>query len=152
MVTIEPATDMDTVRTLFLEYARRAGLDLEFQNFGQEVASLPGDYAPPAGALLIAVSSKGRPAGCVGLRSLGSGVCEMKRLYIRPEFRGHSLGRKLVERILEEARARGYSAMRLDTLPSMTEAIRLYESLGFADIPPYRFNPEPGTRYLELRL
>jgi GNAT superfamily N-acetyltransferase len=154
MSTIRPASfpdDLLEVRTLFREYADSLGVDLSFQDFDRELASLPGDYAPPRGSLLVA-DSGGVVAGCIALRMLGPDVCEMKRLFVRPAFRGARLGRALVEAILSEARRIGYSRMRLDTLPSMAEAIVLYQRLGFTDIPPYRHNPVPGARFLERTL
>jgi ribosomal protein S18 acetylase RimI-like enzyme len=147
MLSIERATDLGDVRTLFLEYATSLGVDLSFQNFDEELASLPGDYDP----ILIA-RWNGALAGCVAMHPYGDGICEMKRLYVRPEFRQHHIGRALALRIIDEARARGYRAMRLDTLPSMQGAMRLYESLGFVDIEPYRYNPIERTRFLELTL
>jgi ribosomal protein S18 acetylase RimI-like enzyme len=154
MSTIRPANfpdDLPEVRTLFREYADSLGVDLSFQNFNRELASLPGDYVPPQGCLLLAEHAAA-VAGCVALRPLGADVCEMKRLFVRPAFRGARLGRALAEAILSEARRIGYSSMRLDTLPSMAEAIVLYQRLGFTDIPPYRHNPVPGARFLERTL
>ena len=138
-------------RTLFEEYAAWIGLDLSFQGFAAELASLPGPYVPPRGRLFLALAG-GEAAGCVALRPLDSGVCEMKRLYVRPPFRGQGLGKLLAERIVEEARAIGYLKMKLDTLPFMQPAIRLYESLGFSSCTAYYATPLPDTVFMELRL
>jgi len=161
--------EIDAARAMFREYAAGLGFDLSFQDFEAELALLPGEYAPPRGALLLArtdgdaaagadaPSPAAAPgadfAGCVALRPLREpGVCEMKRLFVRPAWRGSGLGRRLAEAILAEGHRLGYTRMRLDTVPAMRSAIGLYESLGFHDIPPYRHNPVPGTRYLEARL
>lgn len=139
------------VRAILLEYAEWLGFDLHFQDFERELAGLPGEYSPPSGRLLLAVEG-GRTVGCVALRKFAPRVCEMKRLYIRPAFRGRGVGRLLTERIIGEARVIGYQRMRLDTVPAMTAAIHLYESLGFKDIEPYRHNPIEGARFMELLL
>jgi putative acetyltransferase len=146
------ADDVEAVRTLFLEYAASLGFDLSFQDFDREVASLPGDYAPPRGVLLLAADGV-TPAGCVALRAWGDAdTCEMKRLYVRPSMRGKRVGSMLVTRLLDEARARAYRRMRLDTVPGMDAAIALYRATGFRDIPPYRANPVPGALFMELEL
>ena len=139
-------------RELFLEYAKSLGFSLCFQNFDQELAGLPGYYAPPEGRLLLA-EVEGHIAGCVALRKLEPGVCEMKRLYLRPQFRGQGLGQMLAERLIAEAREIGYRQMRLDTVePMMKDAVGLYRKLGFREIAPYRENPIAGALYMELDL
>ncbi len=154
--TIERATSaaqIDEVRALFLEYAASLGLNLCFQNFQSELDGLPGSYAAPRGLLLLARSVPGEPAGCIGVRPFEESLCEMKRLYVRPQFRGTGLGRKLVESALEWAVSAGYRAMVLDTIPGkMDSAIRLYRELGFVERPAYYQSPIEGTLYLEKRL
>lgn len=148
----ESPSQIAQARELFLEYAQSLGFSLCFQNFDQELASLPGDYTPPQGRLLLA-DYEGQLAGCVALHPLEPGICEMKRLYLRPQFRGQGIGRVLAERIIAEARSIGYSRMRLDTVgPVMQTAVAMYRVLGFKEIAPYRSNPNPGTLYLELAL
>jgi ribosomal protein S18 acetylase RimI-like enzyme len=142
---------VEQARTLFREYAEATGHCECFQGFATEVAGLPGQYAPPGGQLLL-LEAAGQPAGCVALRGRGDGIGEMKRLYVRPAFRGRKLGRSLAEAILAEARRLGYRAVRLDTLPSMATARALYQSLGFHAIAPYNDNPSDGVIHLELGL
>ena len=142
---------MDTAQALFLEYAAALGVDLCFQGFDEELATLPGAYARPAGRLLVARLDD-EVAGCVALRPAGAGVCEMKRLYVRPAARGSGIGRALATAVIEAAQEQGYERMRLDTLPQMVEAQPLYESLGFREIEPYYDSPVSGTRFLELAL
>jgi ribosomal protein S18 acetylase RimI-like enzyme len=154
-VSIAPAKgpgDMALVRALFLEYADWLDFDLCFQGFEEEVASLPGSYAPPGGGLWLARVG-GEPAGVVGLRPLEDGISELKRLWVRPAYRGHGLGRRLTETAIAAARAAGYRALRLDTVGAlMANARALYDDLGFREIAPYYHNPEPEVSYLELIL
>ena len=145
------ANQVNDVRALFTEYAESLEIDLCFQDFERELADLPGDYAPPSGRLLVAMEDSGL-AGCVALRRIDEQDCEMKRLYVRPTYRGIGLGRKLAETVIAAARGAGYFKMRLDTLPSMQEAIKLYRSMGFGEIPSYRFNPIEGVKFMELDL
>jgi ribosomal protein S18 acetylase RimI-like enzyme len=151
IVRANSKTDLGHIRELFNEYAASLNFDLCFQNFDQELAELPGEYAPPPGRLLVALHGA-EVAGCVGLRKLSDRICEMKRLYVRPVFRGQGFGRRLALAIIEEAHRAGYEWMRLDTVPSMREAICLYESLGFKRIGAYCHNPICGAIYLELPL
>ena len=146
--------DLVAIANLFKAYTAWLNLDLTFQDFAKELACLPGKYAPPSGALLLARSSDGVPLGCIALRSMaGPGVCEMKRLYVAPEGRGLGLGKRLVEEVLRSAKKIGYEKMRLDTLPRMQSAISLYEKVGFMRMDePYYETPLEGTLFLELDL
>jgi ribosomal protein S18 acetylase RimI-like enzyme len=140
------------IKTLFLEYAESLGFSLCFQSFDEELASLPGMYAPPEGRLLLAYSD-GEAVGCAALHKLEDGICEMKRLYVKPKARGQGIGRRLSEQIIHQARLIGYRRMRLDTVATqMQTAVALYRMQGFREIPPYRPNPIPGALYMELIL
>lgn len=147
----ETSEDIEDARNLFREYEAAIGIDLCFQNFDRELAELPGDCASPEGRLVLA-SEAGKLAGCVALRKIDESTCEMKRLYVRPEFRGKGIGRQLAAFIINSAREIGYKRMLLDTLPSMKEAIALYQTLGFKATEPYRFNPVEGAVYMEMDL
>lgn len=147
----EGAAEIETVRTLFLEYQRWLDVDLCFQGFDAELAGLPGAYVPPRGGLWLA-RVDGRVAGCLALRPLDARLCEMKRLWVREAFRGLGLGRRLAKTAIRAARAAGYTAMCLDTLGHMAAAQALYESLGFREIPAYYDNPLEDVRYLKLEL
>jgi GNAT superfamily N-acetyltransferase len=152
-IDLQPATDadLDDVRSLLREYAASLSFPLDFQEFDREVAELPGAYAAPGGALLVARAS-GRAVACIALRALSAEICELKRLYVRPAARGGGLGRLLVDAALAEARRLGYGRVRLDTVPGMETAQALYERLGFREIEPYTRNPIAGVRFLELDL
>jgi ribosomal protein S18 acetylase RimI-like enzyme len=180
IILAETDEDVHQASILFQKYAASLGVDLSFQNFEHELATLPGDYAPPAGRLLLAygdvpansnatarsederasgfssASSAPAPsqsvAGCVALRRHNDETCEMKRLYVRPQFRGKGAGKELAKAVIQAAREMGYRSMLLDTLPQMAEAQGLYHALGFREIAAYRHNPIPGSRYLKLRL
>ncbi|HKU27193.1 MAG TPA: GNAT family N-acetyltransferase [Candidatus Sulfotelmatobacter sp.] len=149
---VEAPEQVAMARELFLEYAASLGFSLCFQNFDRELANLPGDYAPPGGRLLVA-ECEGKVAGCVALHKLADDICEMKRLYLRPQFRGKGLGRVFAERIISEARQIGYRCMRLDTVESaMKDAVAMYRKIGFREIAPYCANPMPTALYMELQL
>jgi len=151
-VPAESSAQIAQVRELFLEYGKSLGFSLCFQNFDKELAELPGDYAPPEGRLLLA-ECEGELAGCVALHKFEPKICEMKRLYLRPQFRGKGWGRILAEAVIAEARNVGYEHMRLDTVePAMKDAVGMYRRLGFREITPYRVNPMAGTLYMELKL
>jgi ribosomal protein S18 acetylase RimI-like enzyme len=143
--------ETETVRALFLAYARSLGFGLSFQNFEAELAGLPGAYAPPSGGLFLGIVD-GEPMGCVAFRRLDAEICEMKRLYVNPQSRGLRLGRQLACEVIQAGRQAGYKAMRLDTIRTMQAAIDLYRSLGFRSIPPYRPNPIEGAEFMELPL
>jgi len=144
--------DLAQARELFLEYAQSLGFSLCFQGFDQELANLPGDYSPPEGRLLLAKLGE-ESIGCVALHKLQPDICEMKRLYLRPQFRGKGSGHVLANAVIAEARKIGYKFMRLDTVePVMGDAVALYQRIGFYQISPYRLNPMPGTLYMELQL
>jgi ribosomal protein S18 acetylase RimI-like enzyme len=139
------------VRALFIEYAAEINVCLCFQHFDEELTTLPGKYTPPEGCLLLALEGT-QSAGCVALRKIDVGVCELKRLYVRPAFRGKGIGRALASAVIDEARQMGYARVRLDTLASMNDAIALYRSLGFLSIEPYYENPIAGAAFMELKL
>lgn len=152
LVQAGTSDQIEEARKLFREYETGLGISLCFQNFAQELANLPGDYQPPDGRLFLC-ESDGLVAGCIAMRNLKPGICEMKRLYVRPEFRGKGLGKSMVTAIIHEGRELGYERMRLDTLPGrMDEAIALYRTIGFKEIEPYYQNPSPETLYMELEL
>ncbi|QIW96410.1 hypothetical protein AMS68_001928 [Peltaster fructicola] len=152
IVEAQGEDDFSELKALFKAYAHSLGIDLGFQGFDLELANIPGRYARPQGASLLARSSDGYAIGCVALRPLSEGICEMKRLYVAPRGRRLGLGRRLALDIISEARKIGYRAMRLDTLSSMTNALALYESLGFRKISPYYATPHEQTVFLELKL
>ncbi len=138
-------------RELFLEYAESLDFELCFQDFDKELAELPGEYSPPEGRLFLA-EHKNEPAGCIALRKIENNICEMKRLYVRPKFRELGIGKELAYKLVDEARKIGYKKMRLDTVPAMQTAQKLYYQMGFVEIKPYRINPVKGTKFMELML
>jgi putative acetyltransferase len=153
------STDLEALRGLFAEYAASLGFSLDYQGFDAELAGLPGQYAPAQGGALLLARADGAPVGAVALRRLDDRICEMKRLYVRPGHRGartaegQSIGRALAERVVTIARDQGYARLRLDTIASkMQAAVRLYHSMGFANIPPYYKSPVPDTVFMELVL
>ena len=143
--------NLEIIRKLFEEYAESSGFDLSFQNFDEELANLPGEYALPTGCLLLAMYQR-EAAGCVALRRIDKTICEMKRLFVRPQFQRHGIGRALAEAVIERAKKTGYKQMRLDTAPTMDAARDLYKSLGFEEIEAYRYNPLKGAIFMELIL
>ena len=152
LIQAQSAEEIGRARELFEEYAAGLGINLCFQNFDKELAELPGAYVPPGGRLFLAMKEE-QAAGCVALRRIGEDVCEMKRLYVRPLFRGTGLGRTLAETVISTAREIGYQSMRLDTLPGkMDRAIAMYLVLGFKEIKPYYDNPVEGAAFMELLL
>jgi putative acetyltransferase len=152
LIDVYSGSGIGEIRGLFLEYARSLDFSLCFQSFDRELGELPGPYSPPGGRLILC-QYDGAPAGCIALKRLEPGICEMKRLYVRPEFRGYRLGLKLATHLIDEARRAGYTRMRLDTIRgTMQKAIELYQSLGFREISPYYDNPLPQALYMELEL
>lgn len=152
MTQAETTEQITNARTLFREYEAWLGMDLCFQGFEAELAELPGKYAKPDGRLYLAYSDE-MLAGCIALRKIGDGICEMKRLFVRDEFRGKRIGIKLIEKLIGDAKQIGYKKMRLDTYPpKMGKAVRIYESHGFIEIPPYYDNPHEGVLFMELEL
>jgi ribosomal protein S18 acetylase RimI-like enzyme len=154
MTEIRTATvpdEIPVIKVLFQEYADSLNFELDFQDFKEELETLPGKYAPPLGSILVA-KENGKTVGCVAVRPLGDGICEMKRLYVKLTHRGKRLGRELALAIIEEAKRLGYKAMRLDTVVAMKEASALYRSLGFQPIDAYCYNPLPDAMYFELKL
>jgi putative acetyltransferase len=153
IVSASTVEHFDIARTLFREYQASLNIDLCFQSFEEELAGLPGKYAAPRGSLLLAFAEDGTPAGVIAMRPIENEICEMKRLYVRPLARGHNLGRRLIDRIFEEARSVGYKKMRLDTLTGlMDRAIMLYREIGFYEIPAYYNSPLPNELFLEIDL
>lgn len=153
IVQAETPEQIENVREIFREYEKWLGFDLCFQGFEKELAELPGKYAPPDGVLWLAVDEDERIAGCIALRKLEDGVCEMKRLFVRDDFRGRGVGKLLVQSLFDQARRIGYAKMRLDTHPEkMGKAVEMYRANGFVEIAPYYDNPHEGVLYMELSL
>ncbi|UGU15165.1 GNAT family N-acetyltransferase [Sinomicrobium kalidii] len=144
--------DYETATSLFKEYAVGIGVDLEFQNFNEEIKTIKSQYSRPGGILFIAFDAEENPLGCFGIRKLDTGICELKRMYLKEEARGRGLGKRFLVKAIRTAEELGYKKMRLDTLPDMRAAIGLYKKMGFYEIRPYRFNPVPGTKYMEIML
>jgi ribosomal protein S18 acetylase RimI-like enzyme len=151
VVEAKTEKELDEIQKLFEEYASSLKISLDFQDFDHELANLPGAYSSPDGCLLLAFW-QGQVAGCVGLKKFSPGICEMKRLYTKAQFRGLGIGKMLCVTVIEKARSIGYQRMRLDTLPSMERARSLYTNLGFEEIEPYRYNPVDGASFMELKL
>jgi putative acetyltransferase len=151
IVKANTETLVENAKELIREYAQSLEFDLGFQDFDKEMENFPGQYAPPRGCLYVALDAN-QPIGCVALRNLGQGVCEMKRLYVKPSLRGQKVGKLLAEIVIKAARDMGYDHLRLDTIPSMKQANMLYNALGFKQIAPYRFNPIEGATFFELNL
>ena len=151
LVLVDSGEDLVHIKELFIEYAKSLGVDLSFQGFEEELKSLPGKYSEPEGSIVLALVGE-KPAGCTALRRITEQICEMKRLYVRDEFRGVGLGRELADRIIERAKELDYKYIRLDTLPTMERAQDMYRDMGFYEIEPYIFNPVEGTKYLEKKL
>jgi ribosomal protein S18 acetylase RimI-like enzyme len=151
LLNVSTEEHLEIARELFEEYAASLNFEICFQNFAAELARLPGDYAPPSGRLLLAIRD-GHAAGCVAFRRMDDGVCEMKRLYVRPGFRGSGIGKALADAAVRQAREIGYTSMRLDTVSSMQKAQAMYESMGFVDIKPKCCMSCEGVRYMELKL
>lgn len=151
LIAVETEKHLEIIRKLFREYEDFLGFHLCFQDFEKEMAMLPGKYAPPDGRLIIAEYNS-EVAGCIAIKKIGEDVCEMKRLYVRPKFRGLKIGRKLAEKIIVEAKTIGYKKMRLDTLKRLKEALSLYRSMGFTEIQPYVYNPLEDVVYMQLEL
>ena len=142
---------IEDIKKLFLEYSQSLDIELTFQNFEEEFNALPGKYGPPSGTLILALVDN-KPAGCIALRKISGDICEMKRLYVRNDYRGLGIGKKLITMLIDEAKKLKYNYMRLDTIPALKQAQRLYTAFGFYEIEPYTHNPIEGAKFLELEL